>query len=170
MNMKTIEFLFGSLLALVAATAYAQAGSEPCKADFEKYCPGVKPGGGAVGACVKEHGSKFSPACKQVLAGLDAFARACGDDVKKHCPGVQPGEGRVEQCLKQHEGQLSQSCTQFRGAVKDKIETAARACEGDIKAHCAGVQPGGGRIVSCLKQHEAALTPACKGQLAPGRR
>jgi len=83
---------------------------------------------------------------------------------------VQPGEGRVEQCLKQHEGQLSQSCTQFRGAVKDKIETAARACEGDIKTHCAGVQPGGGRILNCLKQHEAALTPACKGQLAPGRR
>jgi len=168
--MKTTNFLVGTLLALAAAGAYAQAGSEPCKADFEKYCPGVKPGGGAVNACVKEHGSKFSPACKQALAALDAFARACGDDVKKHCPGVQPGEGRVEQCLKQHEGQLSPSCSQFRGAVKEKIEAAAHACEGDIKTHCAGVQPGGGRILNCLKQHEAALTPACKGQLAPGPR
>jgi len=170
MNMRTVNFLFGTLLALAAAAAFAQAGSEPCKADFEKYCPGVKPGGGAVNACVKEHGSKFSPACKQALAGLDAFVRACGDDVTKHCPGVQPGEGRVEQCLKQHEGELSQSCKQFRGAVKEKIEAAAQACEGDIKTHCAGVKPGGGRIVTCLKQHEAALTPACKGQLAPGRR
>src|SRR5258708_20653178 len=77
MNMKTIEFLFGSLLALVAATAYAQAGSEPCKADFEKYCPGVKPGGGAVNAWVKEHASKFSPACKQALAVLASFPRPC---------------------------------------------------------------------------------------------
>src|SRR5258708_38606753 len=141
MNMKTIEFLFGSLLALVAATAYAQAGSEPCKADFEKYCPGVKPGGGAVNACVKEHASKFSPACKQVLAGLDAFARACGDDVKKHCPGVQPGEGRVEQCLKQHEGQLSQSCQQYRGAVKEKIGAAAQECGGHLQNPRTGVDP-----------------------------
>ena len=63
MNMRTVNFLIGTLLALAAAAAYAQAGSEPCKADFEKYCPGVKPGGGAVNACVKEHGSRFSPAC-----------------------------------------------------------------------------------------------------------
>jgi len=48
MNMKTVNFLVGMLLALAAAAAYAQAGSEPCKADFEKYCPGVKPGGGAL--------------------------------------------------------------------------------------------------------------------------
>jgi len=170
MNMRTVNFLIGVLLALVAAAAYAQAGSEPCKADFEKYCPGVKPGGGAVSACVKQHESEFSPVCKQALAALDAFVRACGDDVKKYCPGVQPGEGRVEQCLKQHESQLSQSCKQFRGAVKEKIEAAAQACEGDIKTHCAGVQPGGGRILNCLKQHEAALTPACKGQLSPARR
>src|SRR5713101_4007610 len=65
MNMKTMNFLIGTLLALVAAAAYAQAGSEPCKADFEKYCPGVKPGGGAVNACVQRHGYQFSPACKK---------------------------------------------------------------------------------------------------------
>jgi hypothetical protein len=170
--MKTVlsKFLAGTLLALVAATAYAQAKSDPCKADFEKYCPGVKPGGGAVSACYKQNESKFSPECKQALAALDAFARACGNDVKTHCPGVKAGEGRIERCLKQHESQLSQSCKQFRGAVKDKVETAALACEGDIKTHCASVQPGGGRILNCLKQHEAALTPACKGQLTPARR
>src|SRR5712692_3948219 len=106
MNMRTVNFLIGVLLALVAAAAYAQAGSEPCKADFEKYCPGVKPGGGAVSACVKQHESECSPVCKQALAALDAFVRARGDDVKKYCAGVQPGEGSVEQCLKQHESQL----------------------------------------------------------------
>jgi hypothetical protein len=37
--MKTMNFLIGALLALVAATAYAQLSSELCKADFEKYCP-----------------------------------------------------------------------------------------------------------------------------------
>src|SRR2546427_9846357 len=52
MNMKTIEFLFGSLLALVAGTTYAQAGSARCKADFEKYFPSRKTGGGAVKTCV----------------------------------------------------------------------------------------------------------------------
>ncbi len=167
---ETINFLIGTLLALVAAAAYAQVSSDPCKADFEKYCPGVKPGGGAVSACFKQNESKFSPACKQALTTLDEYARACGDDVKTHCQGVQPGEGRVEQCLKQHESQLSPACKQFRGAVKEKIETFAHACEGDIKTHCASVQPGGGRILNCLKQHEATLTPACKGQFSAARR
>lgn len=38
-------------------------------------------------------------------------------------------------------------------------------CRADAKALCAGVKPGGGRLVTCLQSHEAQLSPACKTQL-----
>jgi hypothetical protein len=38
-------------------------------------------------------------------------------------------------------------------------------CRDDARKFCASVQPGGGRAVACLKEHEGELTPACKAAL-----
>ena len=34
-------------------------------------------------------------------------------------------------------------------------------CTAEIRSFCADVQPGQGRIIQCLRQHEAQLSPAC---------
>ena len=39
------------------------------------------------------------------------------------------------------------------------------ACKGDYKTLCSEVQPGGGRIVACLKQQADKLSPGCKQAL-----
>lgn len=36
------------------------------------------------------------------------------------------------------------------------------ACEADVTKLCAGVQPGGGRIMQCLGQHKTEVSDACK--------
>lgn len=36
------------------------------------------------------------------------------------------------------------------------------ACDADIKKLCVGVQPGGGRILACLKQHQESVSDNCK--------
>jgi hypothetical protein len=36
------------------------------------------------------------------------------------------------------------------------------ACTADAKKFCAGVQPGGGRVVACLKEHKDELSDQCK--------
>ncbi len=36
------------------------------------------------------------------------------------------------------------------------------ACADDAQKLCAGVQPGGGRVVACLKEHKDALSDRCK--------
>ena len=43
-------------------------------------------------------------------------------------------------------------------------QTAAEreACQADFEKYCAGVQPGGGRVVECLSKHLNQLTPQCK--------
>ena len=43
-------------------------------------------------------------------------------------------------------------------------QTAAEraACQADFEKLCAGVEPGGGRIVECLAKQLDKLTPECK--------
>ncbi len=39
---------------------------------------------------------------------------------------------------------------------------AAKACKADIDSFCAGVKPGEGRIVACLKENRDKLSEDCK--------
>ena len=60
------------------------------------------------------------------------------------------------------------------GALADDASTGehsgggprSRPCRGDLQQFCAAVQRGGGRILACLKEHEAQLSPACHDALA----
>ena len=48
-------------------------------------------------------------------------------------------------------------------APSEQAVAAARAaCEADIQKLCAGVKPGGGRILACLKQHKDQVSDGCK--------
>ena len=42
------------------------------------------------------------------------------------------------------------------------VSDARAACATDIQNFCAGVQPGGGRILACLKQHKDQVSDGCK--------
>src|SRR5262245_52288871 len=44
----------------------------------------------------------------------------------------------------------------------DQMAAIRAACAEDAKRFCAGVQPGGGRIVACLKDHKDSLSDGCK--------
>jgi Cysteine rich repeat len=44
----------------------------------------------------------------------------------------------------------------------DAINEARAACNTDIQTLCAGVQPGGGRILACLKEHKDKVSDGCK--------
>ena len=39
-------------------------------------------------------------------------------------------------------------------------------CRSEVQTLCAGVQPGGGRIRDCMKEHRAQLSVACKVAIA----
>jgi hypothetical protein len=44
------------------------------------------------------------------------------------------------------------------------------ACAADIEKLCPGIQPGGGRIVQCLKQHKTEVSDTCKQGIAKARK
>jgi hypothetical protein len=40
------------------------------------------------------------------------------------------------------------------------------ACGADVRTLCAGVDPGGGRILQCLVSNASSLSPDCRGVLS----
>ncbi|HTD10981.1 MAG TPA: cysteine rich repeat-containing protein [Steroidobacteraceae bacterium] len=48
----------------------------------------------------------------------------------------------------------------------DPLSEARAACATDIQALCPGVQPGGGRILACLKEHQDKVSDGCKQAVA----
>jgi len=56
---------------------------------------------------------------------------------------------------------------QAQSAPEQNARGALRsACKADFEKLCKGTQPGGGRIIACLKSHDAELSPDCKAALA----
>jgi len=45
-------------------------------------------------------------------------------------------------------------------------EENAKPCADDAAKLCQGMQPGGGAIAKCLKEHSSELSPACKDNMA----
>jgi hypothetical protein len=46
---------------------------------------------------------------------------------------------------------------------------AMAACRPDVAQFCGGLQPGGGRIRSCIREHFGQLSPGCKQALIQAR-
>ena len=65
---RIASILLAAAFALPAfANEGAQAVAQACKADVEKLCPGVQPGEGRIGACLKEHKADVSKPCKREI-------------------------------------------------------------------------------------------------------
>ncbi len=47
------------------------------------------------------------------------------------------------------------------GAIPSAGHADEMPCTTEIRTYCAEVQPGGGRLLQCLKTNESKLTPSC---------
>ena len=86
----------------------------------------------------------------------------CAEEISKYCKEVKPGGGRILDCLNEHQQDLSASCKNKLEEAKKRLMEAQKACTGDMEKFCKDVQPGGGRILKCLREHTEELSPACR--------
>jgi len=56
-------------------------------------------------------------------------------------------------------------CGLLCGVLPYAVRAQELPCTEEIRTLCANVQPGGGRILQCLKANEAKLSPACTGRV-----
>jgi hypothetical protein len=94
-----------------------KGGKGVCRADVEKFCKGVRPGGGRIWACLKSNEASISQPCRDQMAQArergKEFHQACRPDVQKFCKGIPRGKGRIISCLKSHEAELGEPCKAF---------------------------------------------------------
>jgi hypothetical protein len=105
-----IAALGAALLMASAAEAAPSAMAKACAKDIKSVCADVKPGGGKLKACVKEHFSDLSTDCQIAIVKAAAVGRACKADAKKLCSDVKPGKGKIAECLQSHAADLSDGC------------------------------------------------------------
>jgi hypothetical protein len=54
----------------------------------------------------------------------------------------------------------------FLSATSGMAQSAAmKACAGDVKSLCAGIQPGDGRVKACIKSHVSDVSAPCQAVL-----
>ena len=92
----------------------------------------------------------------------------CRADIRHFCDTVTPGDGRIMACLYAHEDKIDNGCdtaTQDVSAAIDSmfglIANVLSNCTPDIEKHCAGVEAGEGRVLSCLTAHAANWAKPC---------
>ena len=104
---------------------------------------------------------------------VSAVQKGCGAEIEKYCSQVNQGDGRLLACFYAHEDKLSGQCQYALYDASAQLERAVSAlnyvagqCEDDMKAHCADVQLGEGRVVECLNSNSESVSAACKQAMA----
>ena len=60
--------------------------------------------------------------------------------------------------------------TQIPVGMRNQVASLAKTCREDYAQFCNGVQPGRGRILTCLKANAEKLSAACRGALADAQK
>jgi hypothetical protein len=72
-TIQRVSFASLATVALLLSVATANAaGLSYCKADADRLCPGVEPGGGKIVACLKEHKEEVSIGCAKAIKKMKA--------------------------------------------------------------------------------------------------
>ncbi|MBR0840807.1 hypothetical protein JQ607_11465 [Bradyrhizobium liaoningense] len=139
------------------SSAQLSAIKSACRADYPKVCASVPPGGAPALECLEKNKAKVSPACEKAVtaaAGGGAAATAAPAAVAAPAAGAAPAAAPAVIVLRPLR-------------PREELFIVRSACSADIRTLCAGVAPGGGRIIQCISSNAASLSPACKEVLAP---
>lgn len=60
---------------------------------------------------------------------------------------------------------LLATAAQAQQLSPQQMQQVRAACEADVKRLCAGIQPGGGRLLACLQQNGASVSQPCADTL-----
>jgi Cysteine rich repeat len=124
-----------------------------CRSDYQRVCAGVPTGGSAALQCLEKNKAKVSGNCEKVVSAVGGGAAPAADGAPAAAASADPAAGR-------------ETVMVLRPMRPREILFVLRsACGGDVRTLCAGVPPGGGRIIECLATQSASLSPACSDVL-----
>ena len=105
---------------------------------------------------------------EKLTAKITKLENACASDIKNYCKDVTPGEGRMIYCMQAHEDKISPKCTYELEeaaasvqATADLLKDGVVACKAEIAGVCGKIQPGQGRIATCLIANKSTASKDC---------
>lgn len=117
-------------------------------------------------------GQKLAEKLSKTTIAVSFEVKSCNVDATILCPGLRLNSKKSFMCLSAYEDNLSLACkVGIAEAIMAleigmiAIDYSIRACEADADKHCLNIEPGEGRIVSCLRKNERKLTKECTSAL-----
>ena len=127
-----------------------------CRSDYQRVCAGVPTGGSAALQCLEKNKAKVSGNCEKAVSDVGGGAApaagapgAAASADPAAAPAAAPAPALVLRPMR----------------PREILFVLRSACGGDVRTLCAGVPPGGGRIIECLATQSASLSPACSDVL-----
>jgi len=103
---------------------------------------------------------------------VETVLDGCQKEFETYCKNVTPGEGRLLACLFAYEDKLSPRCEYSLYDAAAQLERAVTAltyvaneCKDDLKAYCSAIQPGEGRLLTCLDKQQSKISKRCSQAL-----
>jgi hypothetical protein len=132
-----------------------------CRSDYQKTCAGVPTGGAAALNCLENNKSKLSRGCQQAVNAAGRGGATTTPAAAAAPPGAATATGSPEAAPAAAPALVLRSM-----APREVLFVLRSACGNDVRTLCAGMPPGGGRIIQCLATQAAALSPACSNILS----
>jgi hypothetical protein len=178
------EQVLVAIASTAPAAAPAAAPPAPVAAPPPAAAPAPPPAPAVTAPAPAPAGPRARPTREQVVA----IFRACRGDMREYCAGGERAPGSRMRCLRENAANLSPECQEALAAVASGAPGAAPAapppaalprparpvsprevmflirssCGADVRSLCRGVEPGGGRIIRCLRENAANLSPGCR--------
>jgi hypothetical protein len=133
-----------------------------CRSDYMKVCAGVPTGGAAALQCLEKNEAKVSPSCRNAVAAASGGGAAPS-------AGTAPATANAAPNAPAAGAPPAPALVLRPMRPREVLFVLRSACGADVRTLCAGVDPGGGRIIGCLVSQSASLSPACRevlGQFA----
>src|SRR6202012_4963113 len=119
---------------------------------YPKVCAGVPTGGAPALECLEKNKASVSSACGKACAAGGAAGggpAAAATGGPSTAAGAAPAAAPAAIALRPMR-------------PREELFVLRSACGADVRSLCAGVPPGGGRIMECISNHAADLSPACQ--------
>lgn len=155
-----------------ATNAATTASSATAAENIAAETTAAADGDAATDGAVMTEGAKLSEKLADTAVVVNIEIDSCYADAAIFCPGLPLNSKKSFACLMAYEDNLSMACkvgiVEAAFAVEMSmlaLEYSIDACEADADKYCLDVEPGEGRIVSCLKKNESNLKTECTSAL-----
>jgi hypothetical protein len=129
-----------------------------CRSDYSRVCAGVPTGGAPALQCLEQNKSRVSAACQKAVAAVNGNAVP---------PTAGSAAAPATEATASPAGAPAAAVLVLRPMrPREELFVLRSACGLDVRTLCAGVAPGGGRLMQCLAAQSASLSPDCRGVLS----